>query len=127
MKVLLGATAALALMAAPAFAQTTPALPSQCSNFTAAPEVPDGARATNQQMTQARTALDAWRVTRESELNACVAVVRALDAQAQAAGTAQDAARAETNEVINRFTVENQEYSARGSTSGRRERGSITN
>lgn len=126
MRVLLGATAALMLMAAPAFAQTTPAVPAQC-NFTAAPEIPDGARATNQQMTQARTELEAWRATRETELAACNTAVQALQAQAQAAASAHNAGLAETNAAITRFAEENTEYGARGMTSGRRERGSITN
>lgn len=126
MKVLLGATAALVLMAAPALAQTTSALPSQC-NFTAAPAVPDGARATNTEMNQARTALETWRAAREAELAACNTAAQALQAQAQAAAAAHNAGLAETNTTITRFGEENQEYSARGSTSGRRERGSITN
>lgn len=126
MKVLLGATAALMLMAAPAFAQTTPALPTQC-NFTAAPTIPDGARATNQQMSDARTALEAWRSTRQAEMAACDAAARALDDQAKAAAAAHNAAIAETNAAIARFGEENTEYSARASTGGRRERGSITN
>jgi len=126
MKLLLGATAALVLMAAPAFAQTTPALPAQCS-FTAAPEIPDGARATNAQMSAARDALDAWRVTRESELAACNTAARALEAQAQPAAAAHNAATSATNATIAQFTAETSEYTARSPTSGRRERGSITN
>lgn len=126
MKVLLGAAAALALMAAPALAQTAAALPSQC-NFTPAPTIPDGAQATNAQMNTARTALEAWRNTRQTEMAACDAAAHALDDQAKAAAAAHNAAIAETNSTITRFTEENQEYSARGSTSGRRERGSITN
>lgn len=126
MKFLFGATAALVLMAAPAFAQTTPALPSQCS-FTAVPAIPDGARATNQQMTQARDALQAWTTTRQTEIDACDAAARALDEQAKAAAAAHNAALAETNAAIQRFTQANEAYSARSPTSGRRERGSITN
>lgn len=124
MKVLLGATAALMLMAAPALAQTS--LPAQC-NFTAPPTIPDGASATNAQMTQAREALATWRTAREAELAACTAAAQALQAQAQAAANAHNAGLAETNTTIARFTEENSEYGARGSTSGRRERGSITN
>ncbi|MEZ5960219.1 MAG: hypothetical protein R3C30_07280 [Hyphomonadaceae bacterium] len=124
MRFLLGATAALMLMAAPAVAQTTP--PSQC-NFTAPPTIPDGARATNQQMSDARTALEAWRTTREAELAACNAAAQALQAQAQAAASAHNAGLAETNATIQAFGVENSEYGARGTTSGRRDHGSITN
>lgn len=126
MKVLFGATAALVLLAAPAFAQTTPTLPAQC-NFTAAPAIPDGARATNQQMTQARDALQAWTTTRQTEMAACDAAARALDDQAKAAAAAHNAAVAETNAAIQRFTEANQAYSARGGQSGRRDHGSITN
>ena len=126
MKFLFGATAALMLMAAPAFAQTTPALPTQC-NFTAAPTIPDGARATNTQMSEARTALEAWRTTRQAEMAACDAAAHALDDQAKAAAAAHNAAIAETNAAIARFGEENTEYSARSNTGGRRERGSITN
>lgn len=122
MKVLLGATAAMMLMAAPALAQTPPAPPAQC-NFTAAPTIPDGATATNAQMQHAREALEAWRATRQTELNACSAAVQALQAQTQAAVAAHNAAATETDAVITRFTTENTAYNARGSTS-RRERGS---
>lgn len=126
MKFLFGATAALVLMAAPAFAQTTPTLPPQC-NFTAAPTIPDGTRATNQQMTQARDALAAWTTTRQAEMTACDAAARALDEQAKAAAAAHNAALAETNGAIQRFTQANEAYSARSPASGRRDHGSITN
>ncbi len=124
MKFLFGATAALVLMAAPAFAQTT--LPAQCT-FTAAPAIPDGARATNQQMTQARDALQAWTTTRQTEMAACAAAAQALDDQAKAAAAAHAAAIAETNGAIQRFTQANEAYSARSPASGRRDHGSITN
>jgi len=124
MKVLFGATAALMLMAAPALAQTS--LPAQCS-FTAPPTIPDGANATNTQMTQAREALAAWRTAREAELAACNTAAQQLQAQANAAAAAHNAGITETNATITRFTEENTEYNARGSTGGRRERGSITN
>ncbi len=123
MKVLLGATAAFALLAAPAFAQTTSALPAQC-NFTAAPAIPDGATATNNAMQETRAAVEAWRATRTAELAACQAAATALQAQAQAAAAAHNAGIAETNTTIERFTAENVEYNARGQTPARRERGS---
>lgn len=126
MKFLFGATAALMLMAAPAFAQTTPALPSQC-NFTAAPSIPDGTRATNQQMTQAREALQTWSNTHTAELAACNAAATALQAQATAAMNAHNGALTETNSAIQRFTQANEAYSARSPASGRRDHGSITN
>lgn len=123
MKVLLGATAALVMMAAPALAQTTPpALPAQC-NFTPAPTIPDGATATNNQMRDARTALEAWRDTRRAELTACQGAVQALQAQANAAATAFNTAAPETDAVITRFAAQNEVYNNRSGTN-RRERGS---
>ena len=123
MKVLLGATAAFMLMAAPTLAQTTPAAPPAQCNFTAAPAIPDGATATNTAMQNAREALEAWRATRQTELAACNAAAQALQAQAQAAAAAHNAAATDTDATINRFVAENTEYNARGNT-GRRERGS---
>ncbi len=120
MKVLLGATAAFALLAAPALAQT--ALPAQC-NFTAAPTIPDGATATNSAMQEARTAVEAWRATRTTELAACQAAATSLQAQAQAAAAAHNAGIGETNSTIERFSAENTEYTARAGAP-RRERGS---
>lgn len=122
MKVLLGATAAFMLMAAPALAQTQAALPAQCT-FTAAPAIPDGATATNTAMQNAREALEAWRATRQTELTACNGAAQALQAQAQAAAVVYNVAAIDTDATINRFVAENTEYNARGST-GRRERGS---
>ena len=122
MKVLLGATAAFALLAAPALAQTTPALPAQCS-FTAAPAIPDGATATNNAMQDARTAVEAWRATRTAELAACQSAATALQAQAQTAAAAHNTGIAETNSTIERFSAENTEYNARAGAQ-RRERGS---
>lgn len=121
MKVLLGATAAFALLAAPALAQTS-ALPAQCS-FTAAPAIPDGATATNNAMQDARTAVEAWRATRTAELAACQSAATALQAQAQAAAAAHNTGIAETNSTIERFSAENTEYNARAGAQ-RRERGS---
>ncbi|ANP44921.1 hypothetical protein ATE48_02765 [Candidatus Viadribacter manganicus] len=122
MKVLLGATAAFALLAAPAFAQTTSA-PTQCA-FTAAPSIPDGATASNNEMRDARAAFEAWRTTRTTELAACQAAAQALQTQAQTAVGAYNGGLTETNSTIERFAAENTEYNARGgASSGRRERG----
>lgn len=125
MRILLGATAALTLMAAPALAQTTPAAaPAQCA-FTAAPAIPDGATATNNAMRDTREALEAWRNTRATELAACSTAVQSLQQQAAAAAAAHNTAATETDATIRRFAAENEEYNARGNTSGgRRERGS---
>ena len=125
MRILLGATAALTLMAAPALAQTTTAAaPAQCT-FTAVPTIPDGADATNNAMRDAREALEAWRNTRATELAACNTAAQALQQQAAAAAAAHNAAATETDSTIRRFTAENEEYNARGNApAGRRERGS---
>ena len=122
MKVLLGATAAVLLLASPALAQTQTALPAQC-NFTAAPTIPDGATANNNAMRDARTAVEAWRTTRQAELAACNAASQALLAQANAAAAAHNTAATETDTVIRQFTAENEEYNARAPNQ-RRERGS---
>ena len=123
LKALLAATAAFVMIAAPVQAQTSAvALPAQC-NFTAAPAIPDGATATNTAMQRAHEVLEAWRVTRQTELAACNAAAQTLQAQAQAAAAAHNAAATEADATIMRFTVENSEYAARGATS-RRDRGS---
>lgn len=122
MKVLLGATAAVLLLASPALAQTQTALPAQC-NFTAAPTIPDGATANNNAMRDARAAVEAWRTTRQAELAACNAASQALLAQANAAAAAHNNAATETDTVIRQFTAENEEYNARAPNQ-RRERGS---
>lgn len=122
-KALLAATSAFMLIAAPVLAQTAVvALPAQC-NFTPAPIVPDGATATNTAMQRAHEALEAWRVTRQTELAACNSAAQSLQAQAQAAAAAHNAAAAEADATITRFTAENTEYNARGAAS-RRDRGS---
>ena len=125
MKVLLGATAAVLLLASPALAQTNSALPQQCASFTPAPAIPDGATASNSAMRTARDALAEWQQTRSAELAACQAATQALEAQAQASANAHNAALAETNAAITQFTAENEEYSARGNTSSGRERGGV--
>lgn len=126
MRILLGATAAFMLMAAPALAQTSTApLPAQC-NFTAAPTIPDGATASNDAMRDAREALEAWRNTRASELAACNAASQALQAQAAAAIAAHNTAATDTDATIRRFVTENEEYNARGATSRRERGGTLT-
>lgn len=120
MKFLLGATAAFALLAAPAFAQTTSA---QCA-FTAAPTIPDGATASNNDMRDAREAFEAWRAARTAELATCQASAQALQAQAQTAVGTYNTGLNETNSTIERFAAENVEYNARGAAPARRERGS---
>lgn len=94
-------------------------LPPECATFTPAPAIPDGATADNSDMREARAALEAWRTTRRAELSACEAASRALDQRAQAAMSAHNAAATETEELVERFATENQEYTARGGQSRR--------
>jgi hypothetical protein len=122
MKVLLGAAAAVMMLASPALAQT--GAPAQCAAFTPAPEIPDGASASNTQMREAREALEAWRGTRATEIAACHAVLQQLQAQVTAGTQAHNAAVADTDATIAQFTAENTEHTARGGGQ-RRERGGV--
>ncbi len=123
MRIVAAASFALALtFVSPALAQQATPAP-ECAAFTPVPTVPDGSTASNSAMRDARVALEAWRATRRSELAACETASRALEARARAGMTAHNAAGAEVDEVIARFTAENEEYSARGGQS-RRERSS---
>lgn len=118
MKVLLGATAAVCLMASPALAQTQ--TPSACQNFPAAPAVPDGATASREDVQTARDAVTAWDADIQSRVAACRAELAALNTTVNA----QDTARVAT---VNSMAAEIQEFVARGnaSSSNRRERGGV--
>lgn len=109
MKVVFGATAAALVLAQAAVAQT---LPAACS-FTSAPVIPDGATATNAAMSDAREALQQWRVLRAGEIAACKTAMDQAHAQLNAIETAHNQAVAETDAAIERFTQENAEYSGR--------------
>lgn len=105
MKVLLGATAAVFLMASPALAQTGQA-PS-CQNYAAAPTVPDGATASREEMTASRDAVAAWDAALVAQINACKGELRALNDAADAANTARLA-------TVASVSTETQEFNARG-------------
>lgn len=103
-KVLLGATAAVLLMASPALAQAQAGAAS-CQNYPAAPTVPDGAAVTREQITAARDAIAAW----DNDIKARVAACRAELVALNEAANAQDAARVST---VNSMATEIQEFTA---------------
>lgn len=111
MKVLLGATAAVLLMASPAVAQTETqaAAPSRCTGFAAAPASVDGATATRAQMEAAQAEWAAWQTQRVEQEAACQAEIAAHT-------TAFNAAGAERTSAVAAFNAEVTEFSARGQT-----------
>jgi hypothetical protein len=109
MRVVFCAAAAALFLAPAAVAQT---LPPACS-FTPAPAIPDGATATNAAMSDAREALQQWRVLRTAEIAACKTAMDQAHAHLNAIETAHNQAIAETDGAIERFTQENAEYSGR--------------
>ncbi len=121
MKVLLGATAAVMLLASPALAQTGAATTSSCQNFPAAPTVPDGATAEREAVQTATDAVRAWDTDLQTRIAACRAEITALNN----AVNAQDTARAQT---VSNMATEIQEFSARANSATppqRRERGGV--
>jgi len=104
MKVLLGATAAVFLMASPALAQVQ--TPGSCQNFPAAPTVPDGATASREEVTAARDAIVAWDADIQARVAACRAELTALND----AVNAQETARVAT---VNSMAAEIQEFTGR--------------
>jgi hypothetical protein len=122
MKVLLGATAAVALLASPALAQTGNA--NQCS-FTAAPTLADGANATRQVMESKGEEINAWLATRQQEEAACAAAIQALQAQAQALNETRLASGQERQTIVQTWNTEIQEFGGRSGSSSRRDRGGV--
>jgi len=119
MKVLLGATAAMLLLATPALAQAQ--TPASCQNFPAAPTVPDGATAERDDVQNATNAVRAWDADIQTRIAACRAELTALNN----AVNAQDTARAQT---VSNMAAEIQEFSARANSAtppARRERGGV--
>jgi hypothetical protein len=111
MKVLLGATAAVFLMAsAPAFAQT--AMPDACQNFPVAPTVVDGSTAEREAMVANQQAVSAWNTDMEARLEACRTALQAYYTQ-------QDAARVA---IFNQMAAETTEFNARAEASADRQR-----
>jgi hypothetical protein len=125
MKVMLGATAAVLLMASPALAQTPPAqTPASCLNLPAAPAVADGATASRDDMAESQQAVTAWNTDMEARLATCRADINTQVQALQAFFNAQDTARVTT---YNQMAAETAEFNARGDTAGgnRRERGGV--
>lgn len=103
MRTLIAMTMAVALSAGGALAQETsaPAVPpSACPAFTPAPDAPDAASATADQMRAAVQGFEAWRVQTQATLDCRSAEVTSLNAQSEArtneyrAAQADNAARA---------------------------------
>jgi hypothetical protein len=111
MKVLLGATAAVFLMAsAPAFAQTQ--MPAACQNFPAAPTVIDGSTAEREAMEASQAAVVAWNTDMEARLEACRTALQAYYVE-------QDAARVA---IFNQMAAETTEFNERAQASADRQR-----
>jgi hypothetical protein len=118
MKVLLGATAAVLLLASPALAQT--GAPAQCT-FTPAPTLADGANSNRQAMEAKSTEVTAWLATRQQEETACAAAIQAMNEARTASG-------AERQTLVQSWNVEIQEFGGSGAAaapSPRRERGGV--
>ena len=84
-----------------------------CASFTSGPRIPNGETASNAAMVSARGAVDAWRSTRQAEVEACRAAIERVQAQLNAMQTAHNQAVTETDTVIAQFAAENAEYAAR--------------
>jgi len=105
MKLLLGATAAVCLLASPAFAQTeTQATATRCAGSAAAPAATDGATATRAQMEAAQAQWAAWQTQRLEQEAACQAEIAALTAAFNAAGPERAAAVAAFNAEVQEFS-----------------------
>jgi hypothetical protein len=120
MKVLLGATAAVLLLASPALAQTGAPTLAQCT-FTAAPTLADGASADRAAMEAKTVEVNAWLATRQQEEAACAAAIQALNNTRAASGT-------ERQSLVQTWNTEIQEFGARGpaaAPSSRRDRGGV--
>lgn len=100
MKLLLGAAFAALFIATPAMAQTPPASGSACAAIAPAPELPDGATATHEQMETANAAFQAWFPANRTALECRRAEVEAARARYEALRTEFNAG-AETLNTVN--------------------------
>jgi hypothetical protein len=100
------------LMASPASAQLAPS--ANCTGWEAGPTLPDGATANRQAMTQASSAVDAWRLAVEAKQISCRADIDAVRAQLEAMVQAYNQAGRDRVALVNAWNTEVQEYSARG-------------
>ncbi|MBY0562848.1 MAG: hypothetical protein K2P58_01580 [Hyphomonadaceae bacterium] len=125
------AAAAALLMGAPAFAQTpeapaTPIAPADpgptCSGFAAAPALPDGASATQPQMTEGETQYQAWGQATLAKLQSCRDEIYALRAQVQAREQAFNATNASLRAVTETWQADVAEFNERNPQQRRRVR-----
>lgn len=116
MKVLIGAVAAAALLAAsPALAQTN--MSPNCTGFDPAPTLPDGATAERSVVEAMNAQVEAWANARRDKLLACQADINAM-------AQAMQAANQERTALTTAWNTEVTEFNARGTaSSSRRERG----
>lgn len=122
MKVLLGAAAAVLLMAVPAAAQTTPAA-STCAALQPAPTLPDGAVADREAMEAANTAFMAWAEAYRTVLTCRRTEAEGIHAQWQARVSEYNAGAEQLNSTNSSWEAEVAEYNERNprrSTSVRR-------
>lgn len=126
MKVLIGAAVAALALASSAAAQT-PQLSANCTGFSAAPTLPDGATATSRQMTDGNDTYQSWGSERVAKLQGCRAEVEALRTQLNALELAYNTANGELASVTNGWQAEVAEYNARGGApaAGERRRGGV--
>ena len=121
MKAVLGAAvSALLLFAGAASAQTTtppqpPAPSANCTGFTPAPALPDGATANPRQMTAGNEAYQSWGQARLAKLQACRADIEALRAQLNVLEQAYITANTELNTTTQSWQAEAAEYNGRTS------------
>lgn len=125
MKVLFGAAAAALIIATSAAAQTPPVNPN-CTGFTPAPALPDGATANNRQMAAGNDAYQGWGQDRLAKLQACRTDIEALRAQLNTLEQAYNTANGELTGVTNSWQAEVAEYNARGNGGQQRRGGVLT-
>lgn len=122
MKFVLGAAAAVMLMAGVALAQTetpAPAAPagppavSSCAAVPAEPTVPDGATATNEQVNAFNTAYQAWAATATSAIACRRAEVQSTQAAAQSLLEQHNALAQRINALAANWQTESAEYCGR--------------
>lgn len=120
MKLLLGAAMAAALLATPAFAQTTPpatpaapVAPSPCGALPAAPSLPDGATANREEMEAGNTAYRAWYEQYAANIACRAAEATALRAQYEARFAEHNSAVEALNTANASWVAEAEEFNAR--------------
>lgn len=116
------AAAAVFLLASPAFAQTPTTTPEAaapaadpgptCSGFAAAPALPDGAAATQVQMTEGETQYQAWGTATLAKLQSCRDEIYAMRAQLTAREQAFSGANAALRSVTDAWQADVAEFNA---------------